>query len=61
MTTRDKIDYFIERTDRDLSYLKKQVDGLTSFKWMLLGMSFAVSAATGTVSTLVMLYLEYKK
>lgn len=39
----EKIDYFIARTDDRLDHIEKKIDKLLAFKFMIVGVSAAVS------------------
>jgi len=47
--SQDKLDYFIERTDKDLAEMKKDIKHLIGFRMLLLGMASAVSAIVSLV------------
>lgn len=40
----DKFEYFMDRTERDLDYIRGKLDSLIGFRWMMIGMSTAISA-----------------
>lgn len=57
---KNKIDYFIERTDKRFDQLDAKVDKLTEFKAFLLGSSFAISAITSVAIGLATVYFMSK-
>lgn len=83
MTEDRRLDYFIQRTDRDIEYIRGKIDGnndamveklekidtllshkideLMAWKWISFGIYLAVSAVVGAASSLLMIYVEYKK
>lgn len=83
MTDDRRLDYFIQRTDRDIEYIRQKIDGnndamvlklekidtllthkideLMTWKWISFGVYIAVSAIMGAATSLLMIYVEYKK
>jgi hypothetical protein len=55
-----KLDYFIERTDEDLKYLRIKVDKLWEFRVFLLGGSAVVSVIAAALFEIVMTLLGHK-
>jgi hypothetical protein len=62
-----KIEYFIERTEKDFQDLKtemavihEKIDNLWSFRSLLLGMAMAISSVVTISINLVLAYIGYK-
>lgn len=53
---KDKFDYFIERTDRDIGHMKERIDKLWEFKFFLLGGAAAISVLCSTLVTVIAFY-----
>lgn len=45
IATRDKFDYFIERTDKRFDQLEEKMDSMLAFKYQIIGASTLVSTA----------------
>lgn len=52
-STNEKFEYFMERTEKDLDYIRGKVDQLWAFRLMIIGGSMVLS----TFMTLVMNYI----
>jgi len=68
----DKFDYFIVRTEKDLTEIKgvmnqnhqallQKIDDVTSWKWISFGIYLAVSSIAGGAMGLLAIWVEYKK
>ncbi len=53
----DKFDYFMEQTNLSLSEIRSDVKSLISFRLMLLGGAFAISALSSVVLNLLFLWI----
>lgn len=56
----EKFEYFIERTDQDLSEIKVKVNSLWNFKMLLLGASMTISLLASALVSVMYLYFETK-
>jgi uncharacterized membrane protein YadS len=56
----DKVEYFIEETNRRLEAIEAKLDRLISFRVMLLGASMTISAFVSVGLTLLELWLLHK-
>lgn len=52
----DKLSYFIERTDLSIDRLEAKIDKLSSFRWMIIGGSLAVSTISSVLISLAAIY-----
>lgn len=55
----DKFDYFIERTEADLSEIKVKLDQLWSFRLMLLGAAMTISVLFSCATTFFILLFKH--
>lgn len=61
MTSKDeKFEYFISQTNAELVEIKMQLRQLLAFRYMILGMSLAVSMAISSVFGLIEIYIMHK-
>jgi hypothetical protein len=56
--SQDKLDYFIERTDKDISEIKDDVKSLLAFKWQIVSGAAIVSGIVTLAIQLVLIYLK---
>lgn len=52
--------YFMERTEKDLQYIREKVDKLWDFRLLLIGGSMALGAIGGVVVQLVIVFMRMK-
>lgn len=57
MSEKTKLDYFIERTEKDLDHIRAKVDKLWEFRLLLLGGSAVVSIIFTGVFNLLLAYM----
>lgn len=57
---KDKFDYFMERTEKDLDEIKVKLEKLWEFRALLLGGTMVLSGLVTFVLNLIFIYLEHK-
>lgn len=61
MTERDKFEYFMERTEEDIKYIRARVDSLWDFRAMVFGGAAVVSLVCSALVSFAFIYFDVHK
>lgn len=56
----NKFEYFMKRTEQDLSHIRAKVDKLWDFRLLLIGASMTVSVVCSAVVSIASIYFKAK-